>query len=315
MSSSSSSSAAAAAAMDEYENQENMDAMLMAFAKNDQGEHHEFIVQGACLPLESRRSCELAVECWNLRNSLLEADQSYNATKKDLRAQKYTVKRIEGVMTTLQKALQEKDKVLKEKAVEIEKLKRKVEDVVASRRGIIANYARAETDTKDVALRIARLEVENATLKAQVAEQERGWTEKFNAMELVLTMDARQAEKERDDLDAALQAVSQRVHAGEQGQQAAERKAADAVQRCALLERSTKDLEEKCVWGIELEQAYEALHGKIEVLVAERDAAVRRARALEKERSRIHTYALSEGLQLPSFDVAGDGDEEDVVEG
>ena len=296
---------------EEYDNQEteNMDAMLTAFAKNVQGEHHEFIVQGQCLPLESKRSCELAVECWNLRNSLLEADQSYTATKKDLKAQKYTVKRIEGVMTTLQKALQEKDKVLKEKTVEIEKLKRKVEDVVASRRGIIANYARAETDTKDVAMRIARLEIENGTLKAQIAEQERGWTEKFHAMEAVLTMDARQAEKERDDLDAALQAVSKRLHAGDQGQQHAERKVADLVKRCAALEHSAKDLEEKCVWGIELEHAYEALHGKIEVLMAERDVAVQRVRALDQERSRIHMYALSEGLQLPSFDgEGGDGE-------
>ena len=62
---------------------ENLQALMAGFASLDNGdEHHEMIVQGQCLPLESRRSCELAVECWNLRNSLLEADQSYNETKK-----------------------------------------------------------------------------------------------------------------------------------------------------------------------------------------------------------------------------------------
>ena len=148
---------------------ENLQALMAGFASLEDGDdHHEMIVQGQCLPLESRRSCELAVECWNLRNSLLEADQSYNETKKDLKMQKYTVKRIEGVMTTLQKALQEKDKVLKEKSIEIETLKRKIEDVVASRRGIIANFAKSETDTKDVALKISRLEIENLSLKSQV---------------------------------------------------------------------------------------------------------------------------------------------------
>ena len=287
---------------------ENLDIMMANFGEED--EHHEFIVRGQCLPLESKRSCELAVECWNLRNSLLEADQSYNTTKKDLRMQKYTVKRIESVMTTLQKALQEKDKVLKEKCIENEKLKRKIEDVVASRRGIIANFARSETDTKNVEMKISRLEIENLTLKSQVAEQERGWNEKFNSMEYILTMDAKQAEKERDDLDKALQSCMQRLAQAELTAQQTVRAMHDNAKRVETLEVTNEDLQQKCVWGLELEEAYESLHAKVELMTAERDRAVKRAADLEKEKSRIQSFVLSEGIQLPNFGVSSSDSDE-----
>ena len=290
-------------------NDENIEAILANFAAADEDDHHEFIVRGQCLPLESKRSCQLAVECWNLRNSLLEADLSYNATKKDLKVQKYTVKRIESVMTTIQKALQEKDRILLDKSIEIEKLKRKVEDVVASRRGIIANFARAETDTKDVAMKISRLEIENLTLKSQVSEQERVWNERFNNMEYILTMDAKQAEKERDELTLALHDCTNRLSKAELTTQQTIRTMASNNKRLELLEQVNEDLKQKCVWGFELEQAYESLHGKIEVIVAEHDHAVKRAAALETERSRIGTFILSEGLQLPDFDRSDDYDE------
>ena len=287
----------------------NLDAIMANFGGADDDDHHEFIVRGQCLPLESKRSCELAVECWNLRNSLLEADLSFNATKKDLKMQKYTVKRIESVMTTLQKALQEKDKVLKDKSIEIETLKRKIEDVVASRRGIIANFARSETDTKNVATKISRLEIENLTLKSQISEQERRWNEKFNSMEYILTMDAKQAEKERDDLDLALQDCTRRVALAELTTQQTVRSIGESGKRVALLEAVNEDLTAKCVWGLELEQAYESLHAKVELMTAERDRAVRRAANLEREKSRIHSFVLSEGIQLPHFTGADDGDE------
>ena len=140
------------------------------------------------------------------------------------------------------------------------------------------------------------------------SEQERKWQEKFNTMEYILTMDAQQAEKERDELDVALQDRILRLSQAEMSKQQAERKLIDLVQRSELLEKVNRDLEEKCVWGSELEQAYEVLHSKIEVLIAERDAAVKRALRLEKEQNRIHSFALSEGLQLPSF-ATNEGDD------
>ena len=140
------------------------------------------------------------------------------------------------------------------------------------------------------------------------SEQERKWQEKFNTMEYILTMDAQQAEKERDELDVALQDRILRLSQAEINKQQAERKLVDLVQRSELLEQVNRDLEEKCVWGSELEQAYEVLHSKIEVLIAERDASLKRVVGLEKERNRIHSFALSEGLQLPSF-ATNEGDD------
>ena len=48
-------------------------------------EDDELLLRGKSTPLESVRSCELAVECWNLRNSMAEADVSFIDTRKDLK--------------------------------------------------------------------------------------------------------------------------------------------------------------------------------------------------------------------------------------
>lgn len=131
-------------------------------------EEDEFILQGPCLPLESRRSCELAVECWNLRNSLIEADQSYGKTKKDLRLQRYSLSKLQSVMFSLREAIRIKDRMLVEKDVSMGGMKRRLEEAVASRRSLVNNYARTEHDHKDILFKYSRLELENCTLRSQM---------------------------------------------------------------------------------------------------------------------------------------------------
>ena len=69
------------------------------------GEDDEMLLQGKSTPLESIRSCELAVECWNLRNSMAEADVSFIDTRKDLKMQKYTLRRVQSDLQLLQRAM------------------------------------------------------------------------------------------------------------------------------------------------------------------------------------------------------------------
>lgn len=47
-------------------------------------------------------------------------------------------------------------------------------------------------------------------------------------------------------------------------------------------------------------QAYESLHGLLEISDADKKAALLRISQLEQERMRVYEYAINEGLQLPS---------------
>jgi hypothetical protein len=79
-------------------------------------EDDELLLRGNSTPLESIRSCELAVECWNLRNSIAEADESFHNTKKDLKMQKYTLRRVQSDLQLLLKSMRAKDSQLQAKS-------------------------------------------------------------------------------------------------------------------------------------------------------------------------------------------------------
>ena len=100
--------------------------------------------------------------------SLAEADQSYNYTKKDLKMQKYTLRRVQSEMAVMQSSLFTKDKMLKDKNAELEILMKKVENSVASRRCIISSIAKTEHCHKDILRKYSHLEVENVTIQSQL---------------------------------------------------------------------------------------------------------------------------------------------------
>ena len=131
-------------------------------------EQLEALVEGDCVPVESKRTCELAVECWNLRNCLVEAGSSYKIIKRELKHKEYTLRRTSTMMSTLQESLNYKDHLLKESLAQIESLKFIVEQGKASRRSIINKFSRTEHANKDVEQKTSSLEVENVTLKSQM---------------------------------------------------------------------------------------------------------------------------------------------------
>ena len=53
-------------------------------------------------------------------------------------------------------------------------------------------------------------------------------------------------------------------------------------------------------------QAYEALHGLLEVAEAQKHSALQRVCLLEEERIRVYDYVINEGVQLPSSLCADD---------
>lgn len=132
------------------------------------GEDDETLLQGKSTPLESIRSCELAVECWNLRNSMAEADISFIDTRKDLKMQKYTLRRVQSDLQLLQRAMRTKDIQLKEKDDEIIKLKTLGQSWKSSRSFFINTILKVKHSYQETLGSHSRLEVENKAMKLQL---------------------------------------------------------------------------------------------------------------------------------------------------
>lgn len=128
----------------------------------------ELLLDGDALPLESIRSCELAVECWNLRNSLAEADQSYNYTKKDIKMENHAHRRVQAEMTEMQKALKARDNIDRNQCAEIKLLKLKLERSEASRNCVINHFSKTEHLHKDISLKYNHLEAKNQMIQTEM---------------------------------------------------------------------------------------------------------------------------------------------------
>ena len=132
------------------------------------GEDDEMLLQGKSTPLESIRSCELAVECWNLRNSMAEADSSFIDTRKDLKMQKYTLRRVQSDLQLLQRAMRAKDIQLKAKDDKIINFKTLAQKWKSSRSFFINTLSKMEYSHKETLCSHSRLEVENKAMKLQL---------------------------------------------------------------------------------------------------------------------------------------------------
>jgi DNA repair ATPase RecN len=131
-------------------------------------EDDELLLRGNSTPLESIRSCELAVECWNLRNSIAEADESFHNTKKDLKMQKYTLRRVQSDLQLLLKSMRAKDSQLQAKDDEITKLKTLEQKWNSSRSFFINSISKLEHSHEETLSSHSRLDSENKTLKLQL---------------------------------------------------------------------------------------------------------------------------------------------------
>ena len=146
----------------------SVDSSYTTILRFNRESEDELLLEGNTLPLESTRSCELAVECWNLRSSLAEADQSFHYTKNDLKMQKYTLRRVQDEMVQLRRSMAAKDKCLKQQSEEIDRLKKVNERSESSRHCIINSISKTEHNRKVTSQMNLQLEVENRTIKSQL---------------------------------------------------------------------------------------------------------------------------------------------------
>lgn len=123
-------------------------------------------LEGEGLPLESRRSCELGVECYNLRNSILEADKTYNYSKKVLKTQKYVLLQAQNISVEFQQCILRGEEILKEKCCEANVLKIKIDNAATSKQCMTKSFVQSEHCHKNILDKFSHLEIENCTLKS-----------------------------------------------------------------------------------------------------------------------------------------------------
>ena len=131
-------------------------------------EDDELLLKGKSTPLESTRSCELAVECWNLRNSLVEADNSFQDMKNDLKMRRYTLRHVQNDLQLLQRSMRAKDVQLKERDDEITNFKILGQKWKSCRSFFVNSLSKMEHCHKESLSSQSRLDIENKSLKLKL---------------------------------------------------------------------------------------------------------------------------------------------------
>lgn len=137
----------------------------MMLTHYEEGEEEDRFFQQT---LDNTKSVDLAVECWNLRNSLQDATQSNNYAKKDIKMEKYLLRRVQDEMLQMKRYQDKLHLSFKDKCKELDILTQKMDAFSASRRCIIANYAKSEHCHKALLKKYSQIQVDNATMIEQM---------------------------------------------------------------------------------------------------------------------------------------------------
>lgn len=118
--------------------------------------------------LDNKISVDLAVECWNLRNTLQIATENNNFAKKDIKMEKYLLRRVQDESLQLKRHQDKLHVYFQDKCKELEILTKKLDSFAASRRCIIVNYAKSEHFHKALLKNYSQLEIDNTTMIEQM---------------------------------------------------------------------------------------------------------------------------------------------------
>jgi hypothetical protein len=84
--------------------------------------------------------------------------------------------------------------------------------------------------------------------------QESHWLEKYGSMEIVLELDAKQAEKQRDEVQVTLNEKDLWLSERLSNVELLENEKADLISQLESLQTINDTLEEKSIWGTEVEK-------------------------------------------------------------
>ena len=83
---------------------------------------------------------------------------------------------------------------------------------------------------------------------------EKYWEDKYGSMEMTLTLDAQQADAERDQLKVVNKQRENQCREVEIERNRYKQQLLELQAKCRELQENNLALEDKCVWGLELEQ-------------------------------------------------------------
>jgi chromosome segregation ATPase len=253
--------------------------------------------------LEENRAVNYAVDYWHARFDLDKKSASVKGLHEQLRQVKYSFKRVTETNIDMRKAIKVKDTELEGLHKEIlelrENTRREKQNSLVQAKTLSKNRTHMDSletelrnklaDIKDLELQLTQLrqsskeDFEKATQKIHMlSERNANLSTTLNELRQVEGKTARQLEDmkvERDHLERKVGTQQNMLDFKENSHFSTREQ-----------ERPTEDF-------VALEDAYEELHGKLEVMWAERDEALGKVQSLSRERDAMVSKIMARGLQ------------------
>lgn len=253
--------------------------------------------------LEENRSANFAVDYWHARFDLDKKTASVKGLQDQLKAVKFSFKRVAETNMEMRKTIKEKDTELESLRKEIADLaetcrREKQNSVVQAR---MLSKSRAHMDALETELRNKDADLKDALLHVrQLQQQHKEDMEKANQKihmlsernaNLCTTLnELREIEgktaRQLDDVKIERDHLEQKVSSQQNMLDFKENSHFSAREQA----RPTEDF-------LALEEAYEELHSKLEVMWAERDEALGKVQTMARERDALTSKVMARGLQ------------------
>eukprot|EP01039_Chlorochromonas_danica_P009783 gene9783-10818_t len=262
-------------------------------------EDEGFICEGSQDPLADGRMTALALECWNLRKTVLDLNGQVLKHQQDMKTQKNLLRNLQRLVHDVQEENKTRTKenvTLKSKTTELEK---KLQDSTSNNVMLNNNINRYKKITTTMQGRIAILEKEKKAMESNKDETIGKLKELSADTENSLRERLRQLDTENTRLSNENQTLKNMLRE-------ATDKSQQLMEHAEGLQQQVDSLNSKCestsdFLNHELEMAYEQLHDKLEQVWSARIDAGTKLWLKEHENEQLMSFILSEGLQLPDL--------------
>ncbi|KAJ1430099.1 hypothetical protein B484DRAFT_449049 [Ochromonadaceae sp. CCMP2298] len=257
------------------------------------------ICEGGLNPLESNRTAELAMECWNLRKTIMEQSASVIKMKKEMKSQKNLVKNLQKCLLEVESESLAKTKDIHAKKITILQCEKKIHEISSTNSFVQSTVLRNRKVVHVLNGKIDEQTKQNHLLSDKFTTMQSSLKEEMASQESALCLEIRKVGDERDRLARDL--AVQKTYQDETGGRIEELDASGRELRAELEAQSDSYSESLALLQSEQERSFDQLHQRLECIWGERDAFLRRLVEKEHENHQLMSFLLMEGLQLPEL--------------
>ena len=124
--------------------------------------------EGNTVPLEHNRTGELAMECWNLRKTIMEQSSQVIKLKKEIKGHKNLVKSLQKCVTEIEAESLAKTKDIHAKKTTILECEKKIHELNTTNAFVNSSFARHKKMTHTLQMQHDKLQKENALLLSKL---------------------------------------------------------------------------------------------------------------------------------------------------